>query len=550
MKKETNLEQQNLFGELEAQTITIDDASTRLGVSPATIRNWIKTGYLEQAGKGKITLKSLELFQSEVSGKEKLTQRANKSLKDSHNHEENVSKFLNKISLSADSPEKLGVEYENSLSDSYRNKEGVYYTPSEIVRDLFEVNGDVENATFCDPCCGSGNFVIRALELGFKPENIYGYDVDPVAVEITKARIYKSTGYKSDNIKVSNFLNMACELETIKYDYIYTNPPWGKKIPNETRDLIGSRLGAGSSVDTCALFFFACIKSLKKNGRLGLLLPEAFFNIAVFEDARIKALELSIERLTDYGKPFKGLVSKAQAIVLRNRVSDSSSTVLCHVNGTEFKRSLDSFRYNPKSILNFYCNNEDADVLQHLMSVPHITLKNKAEWGLGIVTGNNKKFIKSSPESGYIAVYRGSDIHPEGLKEASNFIPSDLKLYQQVAPLGLYKAKEKLIYKFISSKLCFFYDDKQRFILNSANMLIPNEDFPVSTKILGELLSSEFMNWVFSRIFNTHKILRGDLESLPIHNQYLEGISSFDEDNYLNKLRIEKTKNGTYRIKR
>jgi site-specific DNA-methyltransferase (adenine-specific) len=125
-----------------------------------------------------------------------------------------------------------------------------------------------------------------------------------------------------------------------------------------------------------------------------------------------------------------------------------------------------------------------------------------------------------------------------------------LKLYQQVAPLGLYKAKEKLIYKFISSKLCFFYDDKQRFILNSANMLIPNEDFPVSTKILGELLSSEFMNWVFSRIFNTHKILRGDLESLPIHNQYLEGISSFDEDNYLNKLRIEKTKNGTYRIKK
>lgn len=546
----TNLEQHNLFGDLEAQTITIEESSTRLGVSPATIRNWIKTGYLEQVGKGKITLKSLELFESEVSGKEKLNQRANKSLKDSHNREETVSTFLNKISLSADSPEKLGVEYEKSLSDSYRNKEGVYYTPSEIVRDLFEVTGDVENALFCDPCCGSGNFVVRALELGFKPENIYGYDIDPIAVEITKARIYEITGYKSDNINVANFLDIACEREITKYDYIYTNPPWGKKIQKKTRASIGSRLGAGSSVDTCSLFFFACIKSLKKNGELGLLLPEAFFNIAVFEDARIKALELSIERLIDYGKAFKGLVSKAQAIVLRNCASDPSSAILCSGNGTWFKRSLDSFRNNPKSILNLYCNNEDADTLQHLMSVPHITLKDKALWGLGIVTGNNKKFIKSSPENGYIPVYKGSDIHPEGLKEASNYIPSDMKLYQQVAPLGLYKAKEKLIYKFISSKLCFFYDDKQRFILNSANMLIPNEDFPVSTKILGELLSSDFMNWVFSRIFNTHKILRGDLESLPIHNQYLEGISSFDEDDYLNKLGIEKVKNGTYRIKR
>ncbi len=101
-----------------------------------------------------------------------------------------------------------------------------------------------------------------------------------------------------------------------------------------------------------------------------------------------------------------------------------------------------------------------------------------------------------------------------------------------------------------SSKLCFFYDDKQRFILNSANILIPDEDFPVSTKVLAEVLSSDYMNWVFSRIFNTHRILRSDLELLPIHNQFLEAISSFNEDDYLNKLNIEKSNNRTYRIKR
>lgn len=549
--KVRNLNQHNLFGELLPPTIAIEESASRLGVSTATIRNWVKTKYLEQVGKGRITLESLERFQDEVSGKEKLNQRANKSLKDTHDHKQTTSKFLGKILDSSDVSEKTGIEYEESLSDSYRNKEGIYYTHSTVVRNLFLLGEeDVSDATFCDPCCGSGNFIMRAIELGFKPENIYGYDIDSVAVEMTKARIFKATGYESENIKVANFLDRASEKSAEKFEYIYTNPPWGKKITKEARALIGSKLEVGTSIDTCSLFFFACIKSLKKNGQLGLLLPEAFFNIATFEDARIKALQLSIERLIDYGKAFKGLVTKAQGIVLKNVVATRATEISCEGHGATFKRPMDSFKYNPKSILNFYCNDEEATTLQYLLSMPHITLSNRVSWGLGIVTGNNNKFIKPHFEEGYTPVYKGSDIQVGGLNRCSHFIPSDMSLYQQVAPLARYQAKEKLVYKFISSRLCFFYDDEQRFFLNSANMLIPDESFPVSTKVLGELLSSDFMNWIFSRIFNTHKILKGDLEVLPIHSQFLKDITQFDEENYLTKLSIVKGENGTYRIKR
>lgn len=107
-----------------------------------------------------------------------------------------------------------------------------------------------------------------------------------------------------------------------------------------------------------------------------------------------------------------------------------------------------------------------------------------------------------------------------------------------------------MIYRFISSKLVFFYDDQQRHVLNSANMLVPHKNFLVATKMLAELLNSEFMNWVFAKLFNTHKILRGDLESLPIHSGLLENASDFDEARYLEKLYIEKNRNGTYRIKK
>jgi site-specific DNA-methyltransferase (adenine-specific) len=544
--------QRDLFSSIESPTIAIEESANRLGVSTATIRNWIKTKYLEPVGKGKITLQSLQKFQSEISGKEKLNQRANKSLKDSHDHHKTAAKFLHKVNSSFGSFDELGIEYEASLSESYRNKEGIYYTPGEVVRNLLAIpRNSTQNQTFCDPCCGSGNFIIRAIELGFQPEHIYGYDLDPVAVEITKSRIFEVTGHQSHNIQVADFLNLFSCQETQVFDYIYTNPPWGKKIAKESRALIGSRLGAGTSIDTCSLFFFACLHCLKKDGHLGLLLPESFFNIAVFESARIKALQLEIERLINYGKVFKGLVTQAQGIVLKNKIAAPGAKILCEIeNKTRHIRSSHSFSQNPKSILNLYCDDEDSLTLQHLISIPHITLKDQASWGLGIVTGNNKKFIRSIPEDDYVPVYKGTDILQNQLKKASRFIPSDMSLYQQVASPQIYSAKEKLVYKFISSKLCFFYDTKQRLFLNSANILIPNKDFPIPIRILGELLSSNFMNWVFCRIFNTHKILKSDLASLPIHHQFLKSISHFNEESYLEQLKIYRDCNGSYRVKK
>ena len=545
------MEQRNLFDEIEVATFTLEQSANLLGVSIATIRNWIKTKYLEQAGKGRITQVSLEQFQLKVSGKEKLTQRANKSLKDTHDHAKLVSRFLTEITASDASPDELGIEYEASLSDSFRNREGIYYTPANVVRDLFLAPPeDIRNASFCDPCCGSGNFIVRAIELGFSPKNIYGYDIDPVAVAITKVRIYKLSGYKSENIKIANFLEIVIEQEQTGFDFIYTNPPWGKKLAKKTKAAIGSILQAGASTDTCSLFFLACLKCLKNNGVLGLLLPESFFNIAAFERARIKALQLSIERLIDYEKVFRSLVTKAQAIVLKNRPSAPYAKIVCETTGRRYQRSMASFASNPKSILNLYCDTQSARTLQHLLSIPFTTLKNQATWGLGIVTGNNKKFIKSTHEQGHIPVYKGADILPGGLKPASNFIPSDMSLYQQVAPLKFYEAREKLIYKFISNKLIFFYDDRQRYVLNSANILIPDRTFPILATVLAELLNSDFMNWVFLKLFNTHKVLRSDLESLPIHSQFLINISDFNETDYLEKLDIEKAKNGTYRTKK
>lgn len=542
--------QKSLFDDQTSECFSIEESAKILGVSGATIRNWIKTGYLKVVSKGQVSKDSVENFKNNISGIEKLNQRANKSKKDTHDHENVVAEFLRKAKFEIETLESIGDRYQSSLSDSYRNKEGIYYTPNDIVNDLLSLKNELTgNETFCDPCCGSGNFLIRALEIGFKPENIFGFDVDPVAVEIAKRRIHEKTGYKSENIKCSDFLQLSISNNSGNYDCIFTNPPWGKKIEKTEKELVSKILKAGSSLDTCSLFYFSCINSLNPGGTLGLLLPESFFNVATYEYARVSALSFQIERLSHYGKPFKGLVTGAVGIVLRKKSCNLHSSIDCTYEKKVFKRNGISFHKNPKSIFNISCTAEDAEVIEHIYSIPHITLSGRARWGLGIVTGNNKKYMESSFRDGLIPVYKGSDITRNGLKPASSYIPKDFSPYQQVAPMSLYEAREKLIYKFISSNLCFFYDTDSRFVINSANILINEEDFPVSMKTICDLFNSDLMNWMFGKIFNTHKVLRGDLELLPIHDQFLSG-HDFVESEYLASINVERTSCGAFRIKR
>jgi hypothetical protein len=164
---------------------------------------------------------------------------------------------------------------------------------------------------------------------------------------------------------------------------------------------------------------------------------------------------------------------------------------------------------------------EDEKLIKKIYKNGVTTLKGNADWALGIVTGNNKEFISDIKTSDNEGVLKGSDIDRYRFKAASSFIKFSPDDFQQVAPTEKYRAKEKLIYKFISKELSFAYDDKQTLTLNSANILIPRVP-NLSVKAVLAFLNSEVFQFVFKKKFNTVKILRGDLENLPFPSLTLE----------------------------
>lgn len=533
--------------DIEIPNISLNDAALQLNVSVASLHNWIKEGILKHSNNC-ISQKSIDDFRDNYLYKNKLSSRANKQYKDIHDHNLLTIKIDQDINSNI-SGKDISDAYELSLSESYKNKEGIYYTPQYIVEDMMTSIDITDNKTFLDPCCGSGNFIIEAIKKGFSPENVYGFDTDKNAIAIAKKRIKEICGYDSNNIICADFLETAKNIEQ-QFDYIFTNPPWGKKINKNDKTKFSSLYKSGSSSDTSALFYFAALKILKKDGIIAFLLPDSFFNISTFEDARKSLLKLNIKRLIDYHKPFKGILTKVKAFIAINNNDIQNNIIHCEIyNDREYYRSQLGFNNIPKNILNFNIDETENNVISHVFHLPYITLKNNAKWALGIVTGNNNAICKKEPFEDSVPIYKGADIHKDKLMAPSLYIERSLSKCRQVADINYYLAPNKIIYRFISDKIICHHDTGKRYILNSANLFILNDNIPINYDHICNLFNSDFMNWLFKSIFNTHKILRSDLEMLPIWHEYFELNNKFNEESLLEYLQIEKT-NGTYRVKK
>ena len=218
---------------------------------------------------------------------------------------------------------------------------------------------------------------------------------------------------------------------------------------------------------------------------------------------------------------------------MQSQQTTVNSQIECEIYSVKkHLRSQESFADIPKCIFNFHIEESESDIIRHVFSMPHIRLKDNAKWGLGVITGNNEKICKKEKTKGCVPIYRGKDIMKYTLSEPSLYIDENLEGCRQVADMELYKSPEKVIYRFISNRIVCFYDTEQRYILNSANLFVLNEDFPISYSQLVDLLNSDFMNWLFRSIFNTHKILRSDLEMLPIFHEYFKENEVFSEESF------------------
>jgi type I restriction enzyme M protein len=75
-----------------------------------------------------------------------------------------IVKELEEYNLSDTSDDIKGIAFEEFLGKTFRGELGQFFTPRTVVDFMVEVLEPQEGEIICDPCCGSGGFLIKAFE--------------------------------------------------------------------------------------------------------------------------------------------------------------------------------------------------------------------------------------------------------------------------------------------------------------------------------------------------------------------------------------------------
>ena len=77
---------------------------------------------------------------------------------------EQIVKELEIYNLSTTSDDVKGIAFEQFLGKTFRGELGQFFTPRTIVDFMVSILDPQEGESVCDPCCGSGGFLIKAFE--------------------------------------------------------------------------------------------------------------------------------------------------------------------------------------------------------------------------------------------------------------------------------------------------------------------------------------------------------------------------------------------------
>ena len=416
----------------------------------------------------------------------------------------------------------LGLLYISLKSISKRKATGSYYTPTKVVQKMCEKIFTMNSAydkTVLDPCCGTGNFIIQ-LPKEIEYENVYGNDIDAVSVKI--ARINYALKYLISNseiiykhITIKDYLSFTDEL---KFDYIIGNPPWGYVYSDDEKSfLINKYVSAeGASIESYDIFIEQALSNLKNNGILSFVLPEAVLNVKSHTKIRELMLASNSFQYVDFlGNAFDKVQCPCIILqMLHTNEKFCSKGMVVRDNKREFVISDD--RKIDSKCFSFGMTDDEYRIINKIENVSNKkTLLGNAVFALGIVTGNNKEYIAYEKRSDNEMVLKGSDICKFRTKESDNYIVFKPDSFQQIAPTEYYRAKEKLLYRFICNQLVFAYDNKQTLSLNSCNIVIPQIQ-GLNIKYIMAILNSRIAQFYFKKQFNSVKVLRSHIEQIPI----------------------------------
>ena len=215
---------------------------------------------------------------------------------------------LQGINLNKTDLDVKGVAFEVFLGDYFKGKMGQYFTPRELVEFIIKMIEPHYEERILDPACGSGGFLLYAMDYiqkeasqyyeeetpehynywhNFARDQLFGIEVNDAIARVAKMNMILHDDGHSNVIGSDALINFDeiydqnKDFKKESFDIILTNPPFGANIKKEEKPYLEDyKLGKKkNSQKTEILFLERCFDFLKwGTGKLAIILPDGVLN--------------------------------------------------------------------------------------------------------------------------------------------------------------------------------------------------------------------------------------------------------------------------------
>lgn len=266
----------------------------------------------------------------------------------------------------------LGSAFEVMVNPEMKDNKGQYFTPRHVIKMCIDVLKPQDGETVFDPACGSGGFLIGAMDYvysqierdrdnendiienkkDYASENVFGLDYDKKIAKVAKAYML-IWGDGRSNIEICDSLNSNSwssealakftvgsgkKRELRQFNIIATNPPFAGDISNDDtlsqfelaykQNKNGKRKRV-NKIGKEKLFIEQCLNMLCPGGRMAIVLPRGI--VKNYSDERIRRHILKRARILGVvglgGNVFKPFTNtKTVVVFIQKRWKELSDT--------------------------------------------------------------------------------------------------------------------------------------------------------------------------------------------------------------------------------
>ena len=461
----------------------------------------------------------------------------------------------------------IGEFYTRLLPEAYRSKNGVFYTPPELVErtlDLLELEGaDWSKARVFDPACGGAAFAafvaIRMLRsnrsksaddrisdiqkrlVGMELDRFSGW-LSAVFLEAVCLPLLKATGRRLDGVvHVGDTLKVS-PADLGLFDIVVGNPPYGKTRlePADRLRFQGSLFG---HANLYGLFMHTAVVLTRPGGLIGLVTPTSYLGGEYFKNLRDflqrSAPPSRLSFVSDREHVFSDVLQETQLSVFR-RGQSTSTKKRTHLECIQPRPDRPPVITDLGSLPPLDSNGgpwilprsrQQSDLVRRLNSMP----TRLADYGYRVATGQlvwnrHKDQFCDVAEYGTIPVLWAECVRADGtfafsassrshkpfirLTDAQSFL-----MNQEPCVLVQRTTSKEQTKRLIAAKVpkSFIARHSGYAVENHVNMVIPLQGKPaVSLATLAAVLNSWAVDQAFRCISGSVAVSAYELENMPL----------------------------------